>query len=159
FTGLDCGTSATCDEPGALELAAGQAATQATDIYSLGSLLAWLLTGRSHLTVVEEPAALLSQTSAADPLRQTGNLTQSAHHAPLRPAGLDELLRGMLSAEPIDRPSATEVTWRLRAIRESIAPERVTGRPESADNLLATRDVPPAKPTLAATGDFAAKPE
>src|SRR5262245_4675776 len=78
FTGLNCGTAGTLDDLAsscrAPELVAGEPLSPAADLYALGRIIAWLLTGRSSVTLTDK---------ADDPLRQTAvNLGQTTDLPP-----------------------------------------------------------------------------
>ncbi|HET6743184.1 MAG TPA: serine/threonine-protein kinase [Kribbella sp.] len=80
------------------ERARGRPATAASDVYALGCVLYQLLTGRPPFDG-DDPTAILSQHVQATPV-----IPEEL------PGGVIQLLHGMLSKEPDDRPTAHEVS-------------------------------------------------
>jgi serine/threonine-protein kinase len=82
------------------EQALGDAALDArADIYSLGCVAYWLLTGKLVFTA-ESPAALLVQH-----IRATPTAPSAVTEVPIPPA-LDEIVLACLAKDPADRPSS-----------------------------------------------------
>ncbi len=81
-----------------------------TDLYSLGCVAYWMLTGRIVFPERGPVAMIVAHTSLAP--------EPPSQHAPSPiPAELDALVMQMLAKEPADRPaSAAEVVQRLRAV-------------------------------------------
>ena len=92
------------------EALAGGALDQRTDLYSLGALAYWLLTGRHAY-----PVRTLAELSSAwrEPLVPPSSVTPDV------PPALDALVLSLLRREPLGRPaSAAEVIARLDLIAE-----------------------------------------
>ncbi|PHS11134.1 MAG: hypothetical protein COA78_10355 [Blastopirellula sp.] len=91
------------------EVAQGQEATFASDIYGLGCVAYWLLTGQ-HVFMAPSIMALLMQHITKPP-------TPVSEHNPKIPAELDELILQCLAKAPEDRPtSAFNLAEQLTAI-------------------------------------------
>ena len=91
------------------EVAQGQEATSESDIYGLGCVAYWLLTGQ-HVFTAPNIMALLMQHVAKPP-------TPLPEHNPKIPAELDELILQCLAKAPEDRPtSAFNLAEQLTAI-------------------------------------------
>jgi hypothetical protein len=97
------------------EVAAGApGAGAASDLYSLGCLLYFLVTGRAPFTGA--PADVLARQRGAGP-------EPTWRHAPMVPQRLDRLVLELLREDPSRRPSdAGEVGRRLREIAEGPLP-------------------------------------
>jgi eukaryotic-like serine/threonine-protein kinase len=148
-TGLVTGTPAYL----APEVARGEPATPASDVFSLGSTLYTALEGRPPFGRHENPMAVLHRVASGqvDPPSRSGRLTG--------------LLVSMLAARPEDRPSMLEVARLLSdgalPVAEEAAPMRTGPVPDDApddvpddvpdgtadDPLWAFRDAPPAVAT------------
>jgi serine/threonine protein kinase/class 3 adenylate cyclase len=108
FTGAAVGFPIETDPPAARDIAPGEpylsnmAVARASDLYSLGALLAWLLTGR----MVE---------------RHNRQHTEGEFDAG---SSLGALIRELLADDPAERPSAREVQERLDSL---LAPMDATG--------------------------------
>ncbi|MBW8732626.1 MAG: serine/threonine protein kinase, partial [Terrabacter sp.] len=106
-TGLVTGTPAFL----APEVARGAAATPASDVFSLGSMLYTALEGTSPFGDGQNAMATLHRAAS-------GQITPPQRSGPLTP-----LLGRMLAVDPADRPSMSEVTRELRdAHRASLDP-------------------------------------
>ena len=83
------------------EVARGEAATPASDVFSLGSTLYTVLEGHTPFGTHDNPMALLHRVASGevDPPRRAGELTG--------------LLTSMLAVRPQDRPDMAEVARRL----------------------------------------------
>ena len=144
-TGLVTGTPAYL----APEVARGEPATPASDVFSLGSTLYTALEGRPPFGRHDNPMAVLHRVASGqvDPPSRSGRLTR--------------LLVGMLAARPEDRPSMLEVARLLSdgalPVAEVAAPMRTGPAPGDVpgdvpdatadDPLWAFRDAPPAAST------------
>src|SRR6185436_5127016 len=94
------------------EQARGADSETATDIYALGCLLFWLLSGRTPFEGDDRLAVGLRRAHEAAP-----SLLSYLAHAPSEAAALVDAL---LAPHPADRPSAVEVGERLGAAVPSI---------------------------------------
>jgi hypothetical protein len=90
------------------EIAAGDPATHRADVYSLGCVAYWLLTGRMVFDA-SSPARALKQHLFEAPA------PPSRHSPHAIPPELDQLVLACLAKEPDDRPSAVELGHRLEA--------------------------------------------
>jgi serine/threonine protein kinase/class 3 adenylate cyclase len=135
FTGIDAGLpvgsassralDADCRDPQALA-GGGPAAERAADLYSLGMLLVWLLTGGTG----REDRELCMAGLDSGPI-------------------LGPLIRDLLADEPADRPMAREVRERLDDSAPSVASAPTSVGPRS---MAATGDWVETRPTLALSG-------
>lgn len=104
--------TAPCIPPEALQ---SGALDRLADMYSLGALAYWVLTGRHAFAarfVNELPAAW-----RRDPRPPSEVMAETGYVGELIPAALDELVLSLLSRNPLARPSsAAEVIARLNAI-------------------------------------------
>jgi serine/threonine protein kinase len=85
------------------EVAAGNPAERVSDIYSLGSVLCYLLTGKP----AENGAA------AAEQLRAISEI----------PAALADACARLMAEQPQDRPASVEEAWNLLVAAAAVAPE------------------------------------
>ena len=116
------------------EVARGEPATPASDVFSLGSTLYTVLEGRTPFGASENPMALLHRVASA------------RVEPPLRAGALTALVTSMLAVRPEDRPSMQEVARRLAGSGETAAPTagEVGGpEPPEGDPLAAFRDQEP----------------
>jgi eukaryotic-like serine/threonine-protein kinase len=108
------------------EQAAGEEATAAADVYSLGAVLYELLTGRPPYDASSLAEFVLR--------RGDGDPPPPSALAPDVPAGLDALVLACLREDPAERPTAREVELMLRGELEpptqvlTRAPQRPTTR-------------------------------
>ncbi|MEQ0560581.1 serine/threonine-protein kinase [Amycolatopsis sp. NEAU-NG30] len=115
------------------EVARGEDASFAADVFSLGATLYAAIEGQSPYGTADNPIALLYKASSGEitPPEKTGRLTP--------------LLLRMLAADPADRPSMDEVELELRALLPDAEPGASVLAPTVPDA------VPPAVPTVPAT--------
>jgi len=116
------------------EVARGEPATPASDVFSLGSTLYTVLEGRTPFGASENPMALLHRVASA------------RVEPPLRAGALTALVTSMLAVRPEDRPSMQEVARRLAGSGETAAPtagEVGGSEPPEGDPLAAFRDQEP----------------
>ncbi|MDQ7805144.1 serine/threonine-protein kinase [Amycolatopsis sp. A133] len=114
------------------EVARGEDADFAADVFSLGATLYAAVEGQSPYGVADNPIALLYKASSGEtaPPEKAGRLTP--------------LLVRMLATEPAERPSMDEVEQELRALLQDAEP---------GDSVLAAtlpETEPPAVPTVPA---------
>lgn len=140
-TGLVTGTPAYL----APEVARGEQATAASDVYSLGSTLYFAVEGRSPYGDDGNQMAVLHRVASgqADPPRHAGALT--------------DLLTSMLAADPAQRPSMVTIATRLPDLHplttDGAPPEsaqtqviRAIARDERPQPVAAVLAAPPAAP-------------
>ncbi|MET8996075.1 serine/threonine-protein kinase [Amycolatopsis sp. Hca4] len=111
------------------EVARGEDADFAADVFSLGATLYAAVEGQSPYGVADNPIALLYKASSGEivPPEKAGRLTP--------------LLLRMLASEPAERPSMDEVEQELRALLPD---------PEPGESVLAAT-VPEAEPAVVPT--------
>ncbi len=137
FTGIDAGfpvgsvasraLDADCRDPRAIA-GGGPAAERAADLYGLGVLLVWLLTGATG----REDRELCTAGPDSGPV-------------------LGALIRDLLADEPADRPAAREVRERLEAVASSVGNAPTTAGSQS---MAATGDWDETRPTIALSGSI-----
>jgi serine/threonine-protein kinase len=103
--GMIVGTPA-CMPP---EQAQGEAVTDKTDVYALGCVAYWLLTGRLVFRGNSVMQILIDHV-------KTEPTAPSEHTAQPLPPELDEAILTCLAKDPADRPSARELSERLAAV-------------------------------------------
>ena len=106
------------------EQARGRDAETATDLYALGCLLFWLLTGRTPFEGDDRLAVGLRRVHEAAPLLASCIVDP--------PAEATMLVDALLATEPGDRPTAIEVLERIGAAPPAIA-ESATSTVEAAE--------------------------
>jgi beta-lactam-binding protein with PASTA domain/predicted Ser/Thr protein kinase len=106
------------------EQARGRDSDSATDMYALGCLLFWLLTGRTPFEGDDRLAVGLRRAHEAAPLLATCTI------AP--PEAATRLVDGLLASEPDDRPTALEALGLLGVAVPEIA-ETVTATVEATE--------------------------
>ncbi|WP_410641167.1 protein kinase domain-containing protein [Amycolatopsis sp. lyj-346] len=115
------------------EVARGEDADFAADVFSLGATLYAAVEGQSPYGTADNPIALLYKASS-------GEIVPPEKAGPLTP-----LLLRMLASEPAERPSMDEVEQELRALLPD---------PEPGESVLAAT-VPEAEPAAVPTGPAA----
>lgn len=120
------------------EQATGAELTPASDIYSLGCLLFALLTGRPPYSG-EHPLAVLQQHVFKTPPRPSDL-------DPALPSSVDALVSRMMSRQPADRPSATDVVSLCDRI---LGPDR--GGTDEARTIPLAADLPTARERVVET--------
>jgi serine/threonine protein kinase len=115
----------------------GEPATSASDIFSLGVLLSFLLTGRRPFDRATELATMNAIVDEEFPTM--------SHDRPELPRALSALVRAMVEKNPADRPSAAAVASTLDDIVAAFPPR--DRRPARlVEGILGPRDVLAAAP-------------
>ena len=121
-----------------------EGATAETDVYSLGMLLHWVISGKVATT--DSSGGLAGSIGNADQtLNSTGEFTLSLERLASGPIvnPIRRLLRDMLSSDEMDRPSAREVASRIgeavAVLSDSMVDQTKEFSPASADTGAFTR--------------------
>jgi serine/threonine protein kinase len=123
------------------EVARGEDADFAADVFSLGATLYAAVEGQSPYGVADNPIALLYKASSGEtaPPEKAGRLTP--------------LLLRMLATEPTERPSMDEVEQELRALLTDVQPGESVLAPTVPDAELPAVPTVPAAVTVPAAGE------